>query len=136
MSNYEASELVKSTHNLPHLNNRLETTNSNFDIGYDDTNLMKNGYFQSLLPISIIVGKIYRIFFFNLHGYLFLKFFYLYVCVGVISILALLFLQCGLTCRLCYRGCKLKGVFKKWLITRTMLFFYINFSTILTLYLV
>jgi len=118
--------LVKSTHNLPHLNERLQTTNSNFDIGYDDTNLMKNGYFQSLLPISIIVGKIYRIFFFHLHGYL--KFFYLYVCVGVISILALLFLQCGLTCRLCYRGCKLKGVFKKWLITRTILFLILIFQ--------
>ena len=57
MSNYGASDLVQSTHNLPHLNDRLETTSSNFDIGYDDTNLMKNEYFQSLIPLAVIIGN-------------------------------------------------------------------------------
>ena len=55
-SSYGATDLVESTHNLPHLNDRLETTSSDFNIGYDDSNLMKNAYFQSLLPLAITIG--------------------------------------------------------------------------------
>lgn len=56
MESYDASGLVTSTHNLPHLNDRLETTSSDFNIGFDDTNPMKNDYFQSLLPLPVIIG--------------------------------------------------------------------------------
>mmetsp|Transcript_33867 Transcript_33867/g.49181 ORF Transcript_33867/g.49181 Transcript_33867/m.49181 type:complete len:521 (-) Transcript_33867:442-2004(-) len=82
-STYEASELVRSMHQLPHLNQNLQKESSQFNVTFDSG---INSYVISLFPLPIMIGSI--------------------------GLLMLLILQCSLCCRRYSSCCKCNWIMK------------------------
>ena len=53
-NSYDASEIVRSMHGLPHLNKNLQRESSQFNVTYDSG---INSYVISLFPLPIMIGS-------------------------------------------------------------------------------